>query len=138
MPGNPLMRAEGVPDSFEEGLAYFDSVVGKPDQGSSMERRRAFLTEGPEMLSFIMRKGVKLVRCEGYSDYYDSVRGGNARGRSVEGIPWDGFQLGEWHDKIIPGMGRNLGMVAKTNESRTLATFMRSPQAFIATSRVVA
>src|SRR5579864_2453553 len=85
MPNNPLMQAEGVPDSYEEGLAYFDSVVGEPDQGSSMERRHAFLTYGPEMLSFIQRKGVQLVRCEGYSDYYDNRKGGKARSRSVEG-----------------------------------------------------
>src|SRR5215207_5584882 len=93
MPNNPLMRAAGVPDSVEDGLAYFDSVVGPPDQGSSVPRREAFLTRGPEMISFIQRTGVRLVRCEGYADYYDNRKGGNARGRSVEGVPWDGRQL---------------------------------------------
>ena len=28
LPNNPLMQAEGVPDSLEDGLAYFDDVVG--------------------------------------------------------------------------------------------------------------
>ncbi|MGF7238165.1 MAG: FAD-binding protein, partial [Frankia sp.] len=28
LPNNPLMQAEGVPDSLEDALAYFDSVVG--------------------------------------------------------------------------------------------------------------
>jgi 3-oxosteroid 1-dehydrogenase len=138
VPNNPLMRAEGVPDSFEAGLAYFDSVVGPPDQGSSMARRHAFLRDGPEMLSFIQSKGVQLVRCEGYSDYYDNRNGGNARGRSVEGIPWDGRQLGEWHDKINPGMGRGLGMVVLTNEVRHLPSWNRSRQAFTKTMGVVA
>ncbi len=138
VPNNPLMRAEGVRDSYEDGLAYFDSVVGPPDQGSSMERRHAFLTEGPEMLSFIQAKGVQLVRCEGYSDYYDNRKGGNARGRSVEGIPWDGRQLGEWHDKINPGMGRGLGMVVMTNEVRNLPAWNRSRHAFAKTMGVVA
>jgi 3-oxosteroid 1-dehydrogenase len=130
VPNNPLMRAEGVRDSYEEGLAYFDSVVGEPDRGSSMERREAFLTYGPKMLSFIQGKGLKLVRCEGYSDYYDNRRGGNARGRAVEGIPWDGKQLGEWHPRINPGLARGLGLVIKTNELIWLTKWIRSPKAF--------
>jgi 3-oxosteroid 1-dehydrogenase len=138
VPNNPLMRAEGVADSFEEGLAYFDSVVGEPDQGSSMERRKAFLAYGPEMLSFIQGEGVQLVRCEGYSDYYDNRKGGNARGRSVEGVPWDGRALGEWHTRINAGMGRGLGMVAKTNEFRQLPVWSRSPHSFLVTMQVMA
>jgi 3-oxosteroid 1-dehydrogenase len=137
MPNNPLMQAEGVEDSYEDGLAYFDAVVGPPDQGSSLERRHAFLTYGPEMLSFIQRKGVKLERCEGYSDYYDNRKGGKPRSRSVEGVPWDGRQLGEWHDKINPGMGRGLGLAVKTNEVRNLPSWTRSPKSFLATMRVV-
>jgi 3-oxosteroid 1-dehydrogenase len=138
MPNNPLMRAEGVPDSYEDGLAYFDAVVGPPDQGSSMARRQAFLTHGPEMISFIQGQGVKLLRCEGYSDYYDNRKGGHARGRSVEGIPWDGRQLGDWQTKIIPGMGRGLGLAIKTNETRVLPVWTRSPKSFRATTQVVA
>jgi 3-oxosteroid 1-dehydrogenase len=136
VPNNPLMQAEGVPDSYEEGLAYFDSVVGPPDQGSSMARREAFLKHGPEMLSYLQGKGVKLVRCEGYSDYYDNRKGGNARGRSVEGIPWDAHQLGEWQDKINPGMARSLGMVVMTNEMRHLPSWNRSRTSFQRTMEV--
>lgn len=138
VPNNPLMGADGVPDSYEQGLAYLESVVGPPDQGSSMERRHAFLTYGPEMLAYLQAKGVQLVRCEGYSDYYDNRNGGNARGRSVEGVPWDGKQLGEWHTRINPGMGRGLGLVVKTNEVRNLPASFRSRKAFAVTARVLA
>jgi 3-oxosteroid 1-dehydrogenase len=138
MPNNPLMQAEGVTDSYEAGMAYLESVVGPPDEGSSLARRHAFLTNGPEMLSLLQRKGVHLVRCEGYSDYYDNRKGGNARSRSVEGIPWDGKQLGEWDAKINPGMARGLGLVVKTNEVRNLPSWTRSPEAFGVTMRVVA
>jgi len=103
IPNNPLMTAEGIQDSFEEGLRYFDSVVGPPDAGSSWVRRQAFLREGPEMISFIQGKGVRLLRCDGYSDYYDNRPGGNPRGRSVEGVPWDGHQLGAWYDRSTRG-----------------------------------
>ena len=122
MPDNPLMREEGVPDSLEQGMTYLQSVVGDPDQPSSLARRRAFLAAGPAMLSFIRKSGVQLVRCEGYADYYDNVPGGNARGRSVEGVPWDGTQLGDWHQKINPGMARGMGLAVRTNETRTIAT----------------
>jgi 3-oxosteroid 1-dehydrogenase len=138
IPNNPLMQAEGVPDSFEEGLQYFESVVGPPDAGSSLERRQAFLRDGPEMLAFIQRQGVQLIRCDGYSDYYDNRPGGNARGRSVEGVPWDGHQLGAWYDKINPGMGRGIGMAVLTNEVRNLPVWNRSVNAFRTTTRVVA
>ncbi len=138
IPNNPLMQAEGISDSFEDGLRYFDSVVGPPDAGSSLERRQSFLREGPEMLTFIQRKGVQLVRCEGYSDYYDDRPGGNARGRSVEGVPWDGHQLGAWYDKINPGMGRGLGMAVLTNEVRHLPVWNRSVISFRTTMRVAA
>jgi 3-oxosteroid 1-dehydrogenase len=136
MPNNPLMQAERVPDSFENGMAYFDSVVGPPDQGSSLARREAFLKEGPAMINLMRRKGVRLVRCEGYPDYYDNRKGGSARGRSIEGVPWDGRLLGEWQHKIIPGMGKGMGMAVKTNEVRRIPMFTRSFGAFGTTVRV--
>ncbi len=138
MPNNPLMRAAGSPDSFEEGMTYLESVVGPPDQPSSLARREAFLRTGPQMISFIQDKGVKLSRCVGYSDYYDNRDGGNAAGRSVEGVPWDGHQLGDWYDKINPGMGKALGMAVKTNEVRNLPVYTRSARAFAVTTKVMA
>lgn len=136
MPNNPLMQEEGVADSFEQGMTYLQSAVGDPDQASSLERRKAFLTAGPEMISFIRAQGVELVRCEGYSDYYDNIPGGNARGRSVEGIPWDAKQLGDWHGKVIPGMARNMGLAVKTNEVRSLAMYAKSLRNFTVAARV--
>ena len=87
LPNNPLMRAEGIPDSHEDGLAYFDDVIGDIGAASSPARRETFLTAGYEMIDFLLRKGVRLVRCPGWSDYYPNHKGGNAAGRSVEGIP---------------------------------------------------
>ena len=138
MPNNPLMQAEGVPDSVEEGMAYFDSVLGPPDAGSSLERRRAYLTHGSAMISFLQRRGLRFVRCEGYADYYDDRPGGCARGRSIEGVPWDGNQLGEWRDRIIPGMGRGIGMALRTNEARDVPMAYRTARTFGVSARVVA
>ena len=136
MPNNPLMRAEGVADSHEDGLAYLEDVVGDAGPASSPARRETFLTEGYQMLTFLQRKGVQLVRCEGYSDYYPNAKGGNARGRSVEGVPFDARQLGEWHDKLQPSLAKGYGLTVKTNELRSVQYFNRSPQAFTTAARV--
>ena len=94
LPNNPLMRADGIPDSHEDGLAYFDDVVGDIGEASSPARREMFLTAGNEMIDFLSHKGVRLVRCPGCSDYYPNHKGGNAAGRSVEGVPYDAAALG--------------------------------------------
>jgi 3-oxosteroid 1-dehydrogenase len=136
LPNNPLMRAEGIPDSHEDGTAYFDGVVGDIGEASSTARREMFLTAGSEMLGFLIRKGVRFVRCPGWSDYYPNHKGGNAAGRAVEGVPYDAAALGDWRNKIQPSMAKNYGFVIKTNELRAVQYFNRSPRAFATAIRV--
>jgi 3-oxosteroid 1-dehydrogenase len=139
LPNNPLMRAEGIPDSHEDGLAYFDDVVGDIGAASSPERREMFLTAGYEMIDFLTRKGVRLVRCPGYSDYYPNHKGGNTAGRSVEGVPYDAAALGDWSDKVqTMDKNWNRGFVVKTNELRSVQYFNRSPRAFAVAMKVFA
>jgi 3-oxosteroid 1-dehydrogenase len=137
LPNNPLMRADGIPDSHEDGLAYFDDVVGDIGEPSSPARREMFLTAGYEMINFLMRKGVRLVRCPGWSDYYPNHKGGNEAGRAIEGIPYDAAALGNWSDKVQPSMAKSYGgFVLKTNELRAVQYFNRSPRAFAVATRV--
>jgi 3-oxosteroid 1-dehydrogenase len=139
LPNNPLMRAEGIPDSHEDGLAYFDDVVGDIGQPSSPARREMFLTAGYEMINFLMRKGVRLVRCPGWSDYYPNHKGGNEAGRAIEGVPYNAAALGNWSDKVQPSMAKSYGgFVLKTNELRAVQYFNRSPRAFAVATRVFA
>jgi 3-oxosteroid 1-dehydrogenase len=137
LPNNPLMRAEGVPDSHEDGMAYFDDVVGDIGEASSVARREMFLTAGYEMIDFLIRKGVRLARCPGYSDYYPNHKGGNAAGRSVEGIPYDAAALGDWGDRVQKmDKNWNRGFVVKTSELRSVQYFNRSPRAFAVAVKV--
>jgi 3-oxosteroid 1-dehydrogenase len=137
LPNNPLMVAEGVPDSHEDGLAYFDDVVGDIGEASSRARREMFLTAGYEMIDFLTRKGLRLVRCPGYSDYYPNRKGGNAAGRSVEGIPYDATALGDWGDKLQRmDKNWNRGFAVKTSELRSVQYYNRSPRAFAVAMRV--
>lgn len=136
LPNNPLMRADGIADSHEDGLAYLADVVGDIGAASSPERRETFLRAGHEMINFLTRKGVRLIRCAGWSDYYPNHKGGNASGRAVEGIPFDAAQLGDWRDKVQPPLAKNYGYVVLTNELRSVQYFNRSPRAFAVAARV--
>jgi 3-oxosteroid 1-dehydrogenase len=138
LPNNPLMRRDGIPDSHEDGLAYLADVVGDIGAFSSPARREVFLTAGSEMVTFLLREGVRLVRCPGWSDYYPNHKGGNAAGRGVEGIPFNAAELGSWSDKIQPSMAKNFGFVVLTNELRSVQYFNRAPRAFAVAMRVFA
>ncbi|MGI5451690.1 FAD-binding protein [Streptomyces sp. CA-249302] len=111
LPHNPLMRREGVPDSFDEAIRYFETVVGEAGPASSKARRLAYLQAGVEMVDFLESEGLEFRRCEGYSDYYSGVRGcegGSARGRSIEARAFDKNRLGPWRDRIRPGFSGGL------------------------------
>jgi 3-oxosteroid 1-dehydrogenase len=101
VPDNPVMRADGVPDSYEDAMAHFEDVVGDVGPASSFERRHAFLTAGPEMISFLQDRGVRFLHCPGYSDYYSNAKGGHDEGRGVEPVPYDGRVLGGRRTKRV-------------------------------------
>ncbi|WP_101946681.1 FAD-binding protein [Mycobacterium sp. 3519A] len=137
LPNNPLMVADGIPDSHEDGMAYFDSVVGDIGEASSIARREMFLTAGHQMIEFLLGRGIRLVRCPGYTDYYPNHKGGNTAGRSVEGIAYDAAALGAWSDKVqTMDKNWNRGFVVKTSELRSVQYFNRSPRAFGIAMRV--
>lgn len=136
LPNNPLMRADGIADTYEDGLAYLADVVGDIGAASSAARRETFLSAGYEMLDFLVHKGVRLIRCAGWSDYYPNHQGGNAAGRAVEGVPFDAAVLGAWGDKLQPPLAKNYGYVVLTNELRSLQYFNRSTRAFAVAARV--
>ena len=135
IPNNPVMLAAGVPDSYESAMAHFETVVGDVGPASTYERRHAFLTAGPEMVSFLQRAGVRFIYCPGYSDYYSNLKGGSDEGRGIEGVPYDGKQLGEWNDKLQPGLAKSLGLAVLTNEARSLSHYNRSVAAFTISAR---
>ena len=137
IPANPLLQADGIADSTADALTHFDAVVGDVGACSSPERRHAFVSSGPEMVTFLQGLGVRFERCDGYSDYYSDEPGGLAVGRSIEPEPWDGRQLGDWLPRLQPGLAAGVGLAVKTNEVRTLAHWNRTPRAFATATRVI-
>ncbi len=139
LPNNPLMQAEGVPDSFEEAMDYFDSVVGDVGPASSQERRAAYVREGAEMIRFLQGRGMSFRRCEGYSDYYagmQGIRGGSDRGRSIEAKFFDGHELGLWLDKIRPGMAAAVPLTLYTGEVAPAQLMTRSLRSLRLAARI--
>ncbi|MDG2029134.1 MAG: FAD-dependent oxidoreductase [Acidimicrobiales bacterium] len=137
IPDNPIMRQQSVDDSLEDALAHFDAVVGDIGPASSIERREAFLTTGGEMVGALQRRGVELVHCPGYSDYYSDATGGHDIGRGIEPTPYNGRALGPWLERLQPGLAQSVGLVVMTNESRDLGHYNRSLRSFLISARVV-
>src|SRR6202007_3377087 len=84
IPNNRFMKRDGVPDSYDNALAYMDAVIGdNPDyKGATRERRMAYVTEAPKMVDFLVDQGVQLTRVSYWPDYYDEQPGGSELGRT--------------------------------------------------------
>lgn len=101
VPNNPVMKRAGVHDSYEQAKAYLDACAGEPGPGSTPERRHAFLTRGPELVSYLERHGMKWVHAEGWSDYHESEKpGGVARSRSLVAEIFPMRRLGAWRNRL--------------------------------------
>jgi 3-oxosteroid 1-dehydrogenase len=95
----PAERA-GAQDSFDDGMRYFESVVGDAGVASNTARRTAFLRQGRELLDFLAGEGLTFEFCNGYSDYYDDRPGGKARGRVLKAPMLPSGELGTWYPKL--------------------------------------
>lgn len=133
VPNNPVMLEAGTPDSHEAARTYMDTVIGDVGPASSPERREAFLAEGPAMVAFLRRLGVKFVYARGYADYYPEQPGGTATGRAIEGERYNIRRLGPWRKKVrglIP-------MAAHTYEVAKINLAFRSVSGFLTAANVV-
>src|SRR5690349_8469970 len=93
IPCNEVILAAGVPDTPEKAATYLARVVGNDVPPG---RQRAFLANGPDMISFVLRHTpLRFSFMDGYSDYYPEFPGGMPNGRSIEPQPLDGNILGD-------------------------------------------
>ena len=104
IPNNRFMKRDRVEDSFGQAASYLDAVVGDHDDtpGATKERRHAYLREAPEMLEFLIGKGIQFNRAPYWPDYYTNAPGGSEAGRTVLADLFDINQLGTWKDKLRP------------------------------------
>ena len=93
-------------DSTEKAIAYLNAVVSEgPDfPGTSPERRMAYATEAPRMINFLHGEGVAMERGSRFwPDYYDELPGGCKTSRTVQALPFDKKELGDWEPKLRQG-----------------------------------
>ena len=100
LPNNHVMKRHGVSDSYERARQYFDAAVTYQGPGTSEARREAYLRTGPKMAEFLEQQGMEFVYADGWSDYYDTLPGGEPRGRSLLAKLFDVKELGEWAPRL--------------------------------------
>jgi 3-oxosteroid 1-dehydrogenase len=130
LPNNPLMAREGVTDSREAALRYLNNFVQDGDPASTPARREAFLDAIAPMVAQFEAQGMHYLRCDGYSDYYSHLPGGNAPGRSLQAELFNVNRLGSWKTRLRPpsvaipvrtGEGARLMRVGITLEGKLMA-----------------
>lgn len=102
IPNNPVILRRGVPDTYEQAKTYLDACCGNDEPASSQKRRHAFLTEGPRMVAFLEKIGMKFTHAEGWACYHHLEKpGAMARGRSIQGAIFDLNELGPNKDTLL-------------------------------------
>ncbi|GAA2790312.1 3-oxosteroid 1-dehydrogenase [Crossiella cryophila] len=136
IPNNEVLLAAGVPDTPEKAATYLAHVVGD----IPIERQRAYLSNGPAMLSFLQRNSpLKFTWMEGYSDYYPEFPGGIPAGRSIEPQMIDGRILGaELANLNPPYMATPPATVVYGVDYKWLTLIARHPRGVATASTMVA
>ncbi|RKT14182.1 3-oxosteroid 1-dehydrogenase [Paraburkholderia sp. RAU2J] len=124
LPNNHVMRRHGVRDSYERAREYFDAAVTYQGPGTSPARREAYLRTGPKMAEFLEQQGMQFVYADGWSDYYDTLPGGEPRGRSLLAKLFDVKELGEWAPRLSRYKG--VSIPANSNEFPELFLLKRT------------
>lgn len=101
VPNNPLLSKAGVEDNAAKAKRYLDQLVDVNSPSTTPTRRAAFIDKAPEMVRFLLGKGMKLRRpVNTYPDYYDDLDGGVPQGRSLVPLPFDVKKLGRWYPHL--------------------------------------
>jgi 3-oxosteroid 1-dehydrogenase len=125
IPNNRFMAQDGVEDSIEKAMTYLQATAGLSQDapGACADRLRAYATEAPKMVDFLVSQGVKLRRIKNWPDYYDERPGGSTPGRTVVAELFDCNELGDWRDRLRPNF---LQLPGALDEFFAMADFKRS------------
>lgn len=126
IPANPLIERDGLADSLEAGRRYMDAAVGdQAGPGSTAERKDAYLKGGPPMVDFLESQGMKFVRTEGWSDYFDDLDGGFPRSRSIGAPMLDARDMGPLFDRLRLGP---MVVPLPVDQTRNITLATRTPR----------
>ena len=133
IPNNPLMKRDGVADSDEEALAYLEETVGEVGPASSLERKLAYIANGPRMVAALEAQGFEWTRAPRYPDYYQKAAGAKV-GRTLEATNFDAHRLGSWLETMRRSGMRPLAM--NTDAAPQIPTSFRSLKSLFSTLRI--
>lgn len=135
--GNQVLQEAGQVDSFQQALNYLNSVVGTE---ISLERKTAYLTNGPEMIEFVQQQSPLRFRwMQGYSEYFPENPGGIADGASIEPDLIDGKLLGSELANLNPAyLAMPPGLVVFGGEYKWLNLAAVSAKGFSVATNCVA
>ena len=124
IPGNSILKRDGVRDTPEAARTYLRSIVGDV---VAPERIDTYVDRGPEVLDFVLANSpLDMEWVVDYADYYPEAPGGRLGGRSVEPKPFDLRQLGSEADKLEPGYAKApANMVVMQSDYRWLNLLQR-------------
>lgn len=93
IPNNDSMKAAGIEDSLEDGVAYMRAVVSPSVPDAKL---KAYIEQGNHMLRFLgERTDVKFDAADRYADYYPELTGGKKGGRSMDPKPISRTSIGD-------------------------------------------
>jgi len=115
IPGNALMREEGISDSEEDGLKYLNSCIEDVGPATSPARIAAYVKQGPPMIDFLRQLGIRMNRVKNYADYYSEMPGGNTLGRALQCDVFNLNKLGSYATRV-PNLAPVIGYVEEFPE----------------------
>lgn len=102
LPASSVLRGDRGNDTAERARTYLRSVVA----GTAPEQRSdAFVANVDATIALLARRTpMKLFWARDYSDYHAEAPGGSAAGRTCECRPLNTSILGEYRDRLRPGV----------------------------------
>lgn len=99
IPNNHVSKKAGLQDSEDDALLYMETVIEHDGASSTLERKQAFVRNGPKMVHYLEDLGIKWRDAINYPDYYPDKPGGKI-GRSIECEIFNTKELGEY-EKLL-------------------------------------
>jgi succinate dehydrogenase/fumarate reductase flavoprotein subunit len=99
VPLNRHMADVGVTDSRDEALTYLRRVtLGREPDAALVE---TYVDTAPEAIDYLEAKTpLRMTAPTTFNDYYAHLPGGKLKGRSIEPVPFDARELGEWAPRL--------------------------------------
>jgi 3-oxosteroid 1-dehydrogenase len=137
IPGNAVLRRDGVTDTAEQASRYLAHVAG---DAAPEGLRAAFLEHGPAMLDEVLASTpLDFTWVQNYSDYYPEAPGGRPGGRSVEPALLDGRVLGTDLTSLRPPyLPAPAGITVTQANYRWMSLGTSHPRAISTAARVTA